>query len=57
LDQIFDSFSQIKNIRTRKAGGTGLGLAIVKNLVQLFGGEIRVEVNMEKVVNSPFQLS
>ncbi|HRG17820.1 MAG TPA: ATP-binding protein [Flavobacterium lutivivi] len=43
LDQIFDSFSQIKNIRTRKAGGTGLGLAIVKNLVQLFGGEIRVE--------------
>ncbi len=43
LDQIFDSFSQIKNIRTRKAGGTGLGLAIVKNLVKLFGGEIKVE--------------
>lgn len=43
LDQVFDSFSQIKNIRTRKAGGTGLGLAIVKNLVELFGGKITVE--------------
>jgi len=42
-EQIFDSFSQIKNIRTRKASGTGLGLAIVKNLVGLFGGKIKVE--------------
>ena len=42
LDQIFDSFTQIKPITTRKQGGTGLGLAIVKKLVNLHGGNIQV---------------
>ncbi|RYG53964.1 MAG: tetratricopeptide repeat protein [Chitinophagaceae bacterium] len=40
--KIFDSFSQIKPITTRKQGGTGLGLAIVKKLVTLFDGNIDV---------------
>lgn len=43
IDLIFDSFSQIKNITTRKEGGTGLGLAIVKNLVTLHKSKIKVE--------------
>ncbi|MBS1534605.1 MAG: response regulator [Bacteroidetes bacterium] len=43
LPEIFDSFSQIKNIRTRKASGTGLGLSIVKKLVELYGGTIEVK--------------
>lgn len=43
LPEVFDSFSQIKNIRTRKAGGTGLGLSIVKKLVELYGGTIEVK--------------
>jgi signal transduction histidine kinase/CheY-like chemotaxis protein len=42
LHQVFESFTQVKNTRTRKAGGTGLGLAIVKNLVELYGGTIQV---------------
>lgn len=42
LHQVFESFTQVKNIRTRKAGGTGLGLAIVKNLVELYGGTIQL---------------
>ncbi len=42
LNLIFDSFSQIKNVTTRKKGGTGLGLAIVKNLVALYDSEIKV---------------
>lgn len=43
IDLIFDSFSQIKNITTRKEGGTGLGLAIVKNLVTLHKSKIKVK--------------
>lgn len=42
LDEIFDIFSQIKPITTRKQGGTGLGLAIVKKLVDLHGGVVDV---------------
>jgi signal transduction histidine kinase/CheY-like chemotaxis protein len=43
LNNIFDSFSQLKPYLTRKQGGTGLGLAIVKKLVELFGGKIYVK--------------
>ena len=37
LDRIFDPFF------TTKANGTGLGLAIVREIVERFGGTIRVE--------------
>ncbi|MGG7034732.1 MAG: ATP-binding protein [Flavobacterium sp.] len=43
LDKIFETFSQVKNTITRKAGGTGLGLAIVKKLIELHGSTINVE--------------
>jgi hypothetical protein len=42
IQEIFDSFSQIQNVRTRKHGGSGLGLAIVKKLVNLHNSEIQV---------------
>lgn len=40
---IFESFAQGSVEINRKYGGTGLGLAIVKRLVNLLGGEIKLE--------------
>lgn len=45
---IFDSFSQGSVEINRKYGGTGLGLAIVKRLIELLGGEIQLESELDK---------
>ena len=43
LKDIFNPFSQEDNIRTRMQDGTGLGMVISKQLVELIGGSIQVE--------------
>src|SRR5574337_1188990 len=44
LPHLFDRFYQVDSARQRGAGqGTGLGLSIVKAIVDLHGGELRVE--------------
>ncbi|MBN4081500.1 response regulator [bacterium AH-315-C07] len=43
LEKIFESFTQASADTTRKFGGSGLGLTISKQLVELQGGDIKVE--------------
>ncbi|MEP1032357.1 ATP-binding protein [Ekhidna sp.] len=42
LKIIFESFKQVNNAYTSKAGGTGLGLSISKRLVDMMGGKLEV---------------
>ncbi|WP_423409538.1 ATP-binding protein [Heyndrickxia sp. MSNUG] len=43
MDKLFEKFFRVDNSDRRSIGGTGLGLAIVKEIIQVHGGEIKVD--------------
>lgn len=56
IDAIFESYSQVSSITTRKFGGTGLGLTIVKQLIEAQGGTITVNSEVNKGTEFHFDL-
>ncbi|MDR1868558.1 MAG: response regulator, partial [Treponema sp.] len=54
--RIFMSFEQAESSTTRKYGGTGLGLSISKKIVELMGGNIWVESELNKGATFTFNI-
>ncbi|PRZ28292.1 signal transduction histidine kinase [Flavobacterium granuli] len=56
LESVFESFSQGSIEINRKYGGTGLGLTIVNKLINLLGGQIKLESIEGKGASFSFDL-
>lgn len=48
VEHIFEPFTRAENSTTNKVQGTGLGMAITKNIVDLMGGTINVQSEVNK---------
>ncbi len=51
LEKIFERFYQVEGDNEPLQGGTGIGLAYAKEIAQLFGGDLKVESEMNKGSN------
>jgi len=55
-DRLFENFMQGHSSISREYGGSGLGLSISKKLIELMGGSIRVESEIDKGSNFIFTI-
>lgn len=46
--KVFRDFIRIKNVKTRNISGSGLGLSICKKIVNLYGGHIQLQTEVDK---------
>lgn len=57
MELLFKPYSQVNNSYTRIYSGTGLGLRITKELINMMGGEIRVESEEKKGTSFYFSMT
>lgn len=53
---IFERFRQAENLFSRRCEGSGIGLALVKSLVELHGGDVWANTNVDKGAEIIFEL-
>ncbi|NPE30072.1 PAS domain S-box protein [Methanococcoides sp. SA1] len=56
IDKLFKPFGQLDSSHTRKFGGTGIGLVLVKKYIDMLGGSIRVESELDQGTKFIFTL-
>ena len=56
LPHLFERFFRVNKGRSRNNGGTGLGLSIVKHIVELHGGEVSVQSELDQGTTFSFSL-
>lgn len=49
LPYVFDRSYRVQKDRSSLTGGSGLGLAIVRSVVELHGGEVSVDNQLDRV--------